>query len=110
MSISENKNIIIEEDEFSIENSSNKIKKVKKTQDIKTYHKEYKQNNVNWKEYLSLYVEKNKDKLNEKKRIDRKVKNELFNLMKISIENNSVFFKNEEDMKIAKSLVFFKEN
>lgn len=95
-----------------VDDNSTKLrtKKVKKTEDIKTYHKEYKQNNENWKEYLSAYVEKNKDKLNERKRIDRKVKNDLFTLIKILVENNMISFKNDEDFKTVKSLVFFKNN
>lgn len=96
---------------FADDNSTKLItKKVKKTEDIKTYHKEYKKNNEGWKEYLSAYVEKNKDKLNERKRIDRKVKNDLFTLIKTLVENNMISFKNDEDFKTVKSLVFFKNN
>lgn len=87
----------------SIEKNT-QVKKQKKTENIKDYHKEYKKNS-NWKEYLSTYVDKNKDKLNEKKRIDRRVKNEMFDLVKNCIENKSIQFTNEEDFIKALELI-----
>ena len=82
-------------------------KKQKKTENIKDYHKEYKKNS-NWKEYISAYVDKNKDKLNEKKRIDRRVKNEMYDLIKNCIENKSIQFTNEEDLITALNLLNYK--
>ena len=72
-------------------------KKQKKTENLQEYHKEYKKNS-NWKEYISVYVDKNRDKLNEKKRIDRKVKNDMFDLVKKCIDNKSIHFTKEEDI------------
>lgn len=85
-------------------------KKTKKTYDIKKYHKEYKQNNLIWKEYLSNYVDKNKDKLNEKKRNDRKNKNELFNLIKKCLEEKTIIFINDKDLSYASDLILYKIN
>ena len=93
----------------SVENDIKVIKKKKKTENIKDYHKEYKKNS-NWKEYLSMYVDKNKDKLNEKKRIDRRVKNDMFDLVKKCIDNKSIHFTNEEDMITVINLLNFKNS
>jgi hypothetical protein len=99
--IDEEKNISFNSE--SIEKNT-QVKKQKKTENIKDYHKEYKKNS-NWKEYLSTYVDKNKDKLNEKKRIDRRVKNDMFELVKNCIENKSIHFTNEEDFVKALELI-----
>lgn len=69
----------------------------KKTKDLKEYHKEY-HKSEKWKEYLSSYVNENKDLLNKKKREDRFIKKEILNIIKNCILQNTILFKNEDDL------------
>jgi len=84
-------------------------KKQKKTENLQEYHKEYKKKS-NWKEYISVYVDKNRDILNEKKRIDRKVKNDIFELIKKCIDNNSIHFTDENDLISAINILNLKKS
>jgi hypothetical protein len=70
----------------------------KKTEDLKEYHKNYKKSEK-WQNYLNEYVEKNKDILNAKKREDRKIKKDVYILLKNCIFERKVKFASLETAK-----------
>lgn len=75
-----------------------KKKGPKKTEDLKEYHKIYKKSEK-WQNYLNEYVEKNKDILNAKKREDRKIKKDVFILVKNCIFERKIKFASIETAK-----------
>ena len=73
---------------------------IKKTSDLKTYHKEY-HNSEKWKEYLKGYVENNKEVINKKKRESNKNKKVLQDLIEHCINTKTIRFEKWDDIEVA---------